>query len=49
MNFVMYEKPKLILKREEPKPHYEIHFEDRVDFVTLDGESWGSSKIHAVN
>jgi hypothetical protein len=44
----MTEKPLLIIKREEPEPHYEIHYKDRVDFVTLKGKKLGSSEVHKV-
>jgi len=42
------EKPSLIIKREDPEPHYELHFDKRVDFVTLDGKKIGSSRVHVV-
>lgn len=31
------DKPLLIVKREEPESHYELHFNNRVEFITLDG------------
>ena len=42
------EKPLLIVKREDPEPHYELHFDKRVDFVTLSGKKIDSSKVHVV-
>jgi hypothetical protein len=44
----MSEKPKLIIKREEPEPHYELHFNKRVDFVSLNGKFLGSEEVHVV-
>jgi hypothetical protein len=41
----MTEKPRLIIRRSEPEPHYELHYDKRVDFVTLDGKKLGSSKV----
>ena len=37
----------LIIKRTEPEPHYELHYDKRVDFVTLEGKFLGSSKVEA--
>jgi hypothetical protein len=37
------EKPHLIISREN---HVEIHYADRVDFVSLNGTKLGSSKVH---
>jgi hypothetical protein len=41
----MTEKPKLIIPRSDPEPHYELHFDDHVDFVTLDGKLLLRSKV----
>ena len=41
----MTEKPKLIIPRSEPEPHYELHFDNHVDFVTLDGKLLLRSKV----
>jgi hypothetical protein len=41
----MTEKPRLIIRRDEPEPHYELHYDKHVDFVTLDGKKLGSSKV----
>lgn len=37
----------LIIKRTEPEPHYELHFDKRVDFVSLEGKLLGSSPVEA--
>ena len=41
----MTEKPRLIIPRSDPEPHYELHFDDHVDFVTLDGKLLLRSKV----
>lgn len=41
----MMEKPKLVIRRDKPQPHYELHYDSHVDFVTLDGRKLGSSKV----
>lgn len=35
----------LIIKREKPEPHYEIHFDKHVEFRNLQGEKIGESKV----
>jgi len=35
-----------VVEREKPEPHYEVHFDKRVEFWTLDGRSLGSSKVY---
>jgi hypothetical protein len=42
-------KPLLITRRENPSPHYEVHYDHRVEFRKLDGTKWGSSRIWKVN
>jgi len=42
------ENPLLIVKREEPEPHFEVHFDKSVEFWNLKGEKIGSSKVHSV-
>ena len=37
------------IRREEPEPHYEVHYDDRVEFMTLDGVRLGVSKVHTVD
>lgn len=39
-------KPLLIIKRAEPEPHYEVHFNDHVEFRQLDGTLLGKSKVY---
>lgn len=41
-------KPMLILKRNKPKPHYEIHFVKHVEYWTLDGEKLGETEVETV-
>jgi len=41
------EKPCLIIKRSAPEPHYELHYTDRVVFVTLEGKVLGESKVES--
>jgi len=38
----------LIIKREKPEPHYELHFDKRVEFWTFDGRKIGESKVEEV-
>ncbi len=40
--------PKLIIKREGPPEHYELHYDKEVVFETLEGKILGSSKVHKV-
>jgi len=39
------EKPSLIVRREEPFPHYELHFEKVVEFRRMDGTLIKRSKV----
>jgi len=39
----------LIVKRDDPIPHYEIHFDKKVEFVTLDGKCLGESEVEEVD
>jgi hypothetical protein len=41
-------KPSYIIKRIKPKPHYELHYKTRVDFMLLDGTKLGTSKVEHV-
>ena len=45
----MKEKPIFIIKREEPIPHYELHYNKYVEFVTLNDKKIGKSKVHIIN
>ena len=38
----------LVVKRTKPKPHYEVHFDKRVEFWALDGAKLGESKVEQV-
>lgn len=38
----------MIIKRDEPEPHYEFHFDKRVDFITIEEKKIGTSKIHII-
>ena len=38
----------LVVRRTEPKPHYEVHFDKRVEFWALDGAKLGESKVEQV-
>ena len=38
----------LIVKRNKPVPHYEVHLEHKVEFITLDGTYIGESKVEEV-
>lgn len=42
------EKPLLIVKRSMPVKHYELHYNKKVDFITLDGKYLGSSKVEVI-
>jgi len=42
------EKVLLIVRRDAPEPHFEVHFDDRVEFWTLDGKKLGESKVEEV-
>jgi hypothetical protein len=42
------ENPLLIVKREDPEPHFEVHFDRSVEFWNLKGEKIGESKVHRV-
>ena len=35
----------LIVKRENPEPHYELHFDESVEFWTIDGRHLKTSKV----
>jgi len=39
----------LIVRRSEPEPHYEVHFDRRVEFRALDGRMIGSSKVYPID
>ena len=39
----------LIVKRDKPVPHYEVHLEYKVEFITLDGKYLGESEVEEVN
>jgi hypothetical protein len=39
----------MMIRREEPEPHYELHFDKRVEFWTLDGRKLGQSKVEVVS
>jgi len=42
-------KPLLIVKRTEPDEHYEVHFDDRVEFWNMDFTiKQGESKVEEV-
>lgn len=38
-----------IVMREPDPPHYELHFDKRVEFWTLDGHKLGESKVERVD
>jgi len=40
--------PLLIVKREDPEPHFEVHFDRHVEFWNLEGKKIGESKVHKV-
>lgn len=38
-----------IFRREEPEPHYEVHYSDRVEFWDLEfNKKLGESKCHPI-
>jgi len=39
----------LIIKRDNPKPHYEVHFNKKVEFRKLDGTYIGESEVEGVD
>lgn len=44
----MTDKILMIIKREEPEPHYELHLSDKVKFITLEGKNLGESIVEIV-
>jgi hypothetical protein len=44
----MTDKILMIIKREKPEPHYELHLSDKVKFVTLEGKDLGESIVKVI-
>jgi hypothetical protein len=45
VTIIIKDKVLLIVNRTDPTPHFEVHFDDRVEFWNLKNQKIGESKV----